>query len=252
MSLAARPILVQCPLNGGRTHNEHPAVPTTASELAAAAADAAAAGARSFHVHPRDADGAESLRPADVTACVRAVRVACPGIPVGTTTNVWGVEHGPERLELVSSWDHATLPDFCSVNLEEVDAIALMELLLDRNVGIEAGLWQRQDAERLLASGLAERCLRILVEPITEDPAEALARVVEVEEALGDLPVPQLHHGDGAATWAVIARAIPDGRDIRIGLEDALTLPDGRVARDNAELVAAAIDLFDEPAAGPG
>jgi len=244
MSLAARPILVQCALNGGRTREEHPAVPTTASELAASAADAAAAGARSFHLHPRDADGAESLRPADVTACVRAVRDACPGIPVGTTTNVWGVEHGPERLELVASWEHASLPDFCSVNLEEVDAIALMELLLERNVGIEAGLWQRQDAERMLASGLADRCLRVLVEPITEDPVEAVARVAEVEDALDDLPVPQLHHGDGPATWAVIQRAIPDGRDIRIGLEDALTLPDGRAARDNAELVATAFELL--------
>ena len=244
MSLAARPILVQCALNGGRRREEHPAVPTTASELAASAADAAAAGARSFHLHPRDADGAESLRPADVTACVRAVRDACPGIPVGTTTNVWGVEHGPERLELVASWEHASLPDFCSVNLEEVDAIALMELLLERNVGIEAGLWQRQDAERMLASGLADRCLRVLVEPITEDPVEAVARVAEVEDALGDLPVPQLHHGDGPATWAVIQRAIPDGRDIRIGLEDALTLPDGRAARDNAELVATAFEFL--------
>ena len=244
MSLAARPILVQCALNGGRTREEHPAVPTTASELAASAADAAAAGARSFHLHPRDADGAESLRPADVTACVRAVRDACPGIPVGTTTNVWGVEHGPERLELVASWDHASLPDFCSVNLEEVDAIALMELLLERNVGIEAGLWQRQDAERMLASGLADRCLRVLVEPITEDPVEAVARVAEVEDALDDLPVPQLHHGDGPATWAVMQRAIPDGRDIRIGLEDALTLPDGRAARDNAELVATAFEFL--------
>jgi len=244
MSLAARPILVQCALNGGRTREEHPAVPTTASELAASAADAAAAGARSFHLHPRDADGAESLRPADVTACVRAVRDACPGIPVGTTTNVWGVEHGPERLELVASWEHASLPDFCSVNLEEVDAIALMELLLERNVGIEAGLWQRQDAERMLASGLADRCLRVLVEPITEDPVEAVARVAEVEDALDDLPVPQLHHGDGPATWAVIQRAIPDGRDIRIGLEDALTLPDGRAARDNAELVATAFEFL--------
>jgi uncharacterized protein (DUF849 family) len=240
----ARPILVQCPLNGGRARDEHPAVPTTPAQLAESAAAAAEAGARSFHVHPRGADGAESLRPEDVTACVRAVRDACPGIPVGTTTNVWGVEHGPERLELVRAWDHASLPDFCSVNLEEVGAVELMALLLERNVGIEAGLWQRSDAERLLASGVAERCLRVLLEPITEDPDEALRHVAEVEDVLGDLPVPQLHHGDGPATWAVIQRAVPDGRDIRIGLEDTLTLPDGRRARDNADLVAAAFALL--------
>jgi uncharacterized protein (DUF849 family) len=64
--------------------------------------------------------------------------------------------------------------------------------------------------------------------------------VGEIEDALGDLPVPQLHHGDGPATWAVIERALPAGRDIRIGLEDTLTLPDGQAAADNADLVAAA------------
>jgi uncharacterized protein (DUF849 family) len=243
VSAVARPILVQCAMNGGRTRDEHPAVPTTAAELARSAADAAAAGAASFHMHPRGADGAESLRPEDVAACVRAVREACPGTPVGTTTNVWGVEHGPERLALVGAWEHAALPDFCSVNLEEVDAIELMQLLLERNVGIEAGLWQIDDARRLLDSGLAERCLRILVEPVTEDSDEALARVGEIEATLGDLPVPQLHHGDGQATWAVIEAAVPKGRDVRIGLEDTVRLPGGRAPRDNAELVAAALEL---------
>jgi uncharacterized protein (DUF849 family) len=243
VSAVARPILVQCALNGGRTRDEHPAVPTTAAQLAESAAGAAAAGAASFHLHPRGEDGAESLRPADVAACVRAVRDACPGMPVGTTTNVWGVEHGRERLDLVSAWEHAALPDFCSVNLEEVDAIELIELLLQRNVGIEAGVWQEADARRLLESGHAERCLRILVEPITEDPDESLRLVSEIEAALGDLPVPQLHHGDGRATWAVIEAAVPKGRDVRIGLEDTVTLPDGRAPADNAELVAAAMEL---------
>lgn len=243
MSAVARPLLVQCALNGGRTRDEHPAVPTAAPELARSAADAAAAGAASFHLHPRSDDGAESLRPTDVAACVRAVRDACPGVPVGTTTNVWGVEHGPERLELVRSWEHAALPDFCSVNLSEHDALDLMALLLERNVGIEAGVWSAQDAERLVSSGMAERCLRVLVEPVTEDVDEALRRVGEIEATLGELPVPQLHHGDGQATWALIEAAVPDGRDVRIGLEDTVRLPDGRAPRDNAELVAAALEL---------
>jgi uncharacterized protein (DUF849 family) len=243
MTAVARPILVQCATNGGRTRDEHPAVPTTAAELAQSAAGAAEAGAASFHVHPRSDDGAESLRPADVAACVRAVREAAPGLPVGTTTNVWGVEHGPERLEVVGSWEHASLPDFCSVNLSEHDALDLMALLLERNVGIEAGVWSADDAERLLDSGMAEHCLRILVEPITDDADEALRRVGEIEATLADLPVPQLHHGDDQATWAVIEAAVPKGRDVRIGLEDTVMLPDGRTPRDNAELVAAALEL---------
>jgi uncharacterized protein (DUF849 family) len=239
----ARPLLVQCALNGGRTPDEHPAVPASPEALARSAADAAAAGAASFHVHPRDDSGAESLQPGAVTACVRAVRDACPGVPVGTTTNVWGVEHGPERLDLVASWEHASLPDFCSVNVSEPDSAELMALLVDRNVGVEAGVWTVDDARALLAGGLAERCLRILVEPITEDPDVALERVAAIERELDDLPVPQLHHGDGPATWAVIEAAVERGVDVRIGLEDTLTLPDGRVARDNAELVAVAVEL---------
>ena len=35
------------------------------------------------------------------------------------------------------------------------------------------------------------------------------------------------------------------GRDIRIGFEDTLVLPDGAVARENAELVVAAARLAD-------
>jgi uncharacterized protein (DUF849 family) len=239
----ARPLLVKCALNGGRTHESHPAVPTSPAELGRAAADAAAAGAGAFHIHPRDPAGAESLDPHAVTACVRAVREACPGLPVGTTTNVWGVEHGPERLELVASWEHASLPDFCSVNVHEEGAADLMALLLERNVGVEAGVWTPEAAKTLLETGLAERCVRVLVEPVTPEVDVALARVAAIEDALADLPVPQLHHGDGQATWPIIERAVGRGRDIRIGLEDTLALPDGRQARDNAELVAAAVEL---------
>jgi uncharacterized protein (DUF849 family) len=239
----ARPLLVKCALNGGRTHESHPAVPTSPEELARSAADAAGALAGAFHIHPRDATGAESLEPEAVTACVRAVREACPGLPVGTTTNVWGVEHGPERLALVGAWEHASLPDFCSVNVHEEGAADLMALLLERNVGVEAGVWTPEAARTLLETGLAERCLRVLVEPVTPEVDVALARVAAIEEALADLPVAQLHHGDGQATWAIIERAVGLGRDIRIGLEDTLALPDGRQARDNAELVAAAVEL---------
>jgi uncharacterized protein (DUF849 family) len=38
-----------------------------------------------------------------------------------------------------------------------------------------------------------------------------------------------------------LKEAIKGGWDVRVGLEDTLVLPDGRVARDNAELVSAAL-----------
>jgi uncharacterized protein (DUF849 family) len=41
----------------------------------------------------------------------------------------------------------------------------------------------------------------------------------------------------------VIRQGLRLGHDVRVGLEDVLTLPDGTTARGNADLVAAAVDL---------
>lgn len=49
-----------------------------------------------------------------------------------------------------------------------------------------------------------------------------------------------LLHGEGRSAWAMVAPAVVDGLDTRIGLEDILHLPDGGTASDNAALVAAA------------
>ena len=50
-------------------------------------------------------------------------------------------------------------------------------------------------------------------------------------------------HGQGVAGYAVIQRALGDGSHIRVGFEDAIhLLPDGRLARSNAELVAWVVD----------
>jgi uncharacterized protein (DUF849 family) len=55
----------------------------------------------------------------------------------------------------------------------------------------------------------------------------------------------QVHHGYGIACWAVNRRGLDRGHGIRTGLEDVTVLPDGREARDNADLVAASARLID-------
>ena len=54
---------------------------------------------------------------------------------------------------------------------------------------------------------------------------------------------PRLLHGKDATAWPMLAYAFSQGYATRIGLEDILMLPDGRMARDNAELVQAACSL---------
>jgi uncharacterized protein (DUF849 family) len=57
------------------------------------------------------------------------------------------------------------------------------------------------------------------------------------------LGAPRLQHGDGEATWILIADAIRRGHETRVGLEDTLHEPDGKTTAGNAPLVRAARDL---------
>jgi beta-keto acid cleavage enzyme len=110
-------------------------------------------------------------------------------------------------------------------------------------VRIEAGAWTAGDAAALANSGV--RCLRVLVEPADAEFRDLVEGARLIEGALLDAGVtaPQLHHGEGRQTWAVLAAARERGHDTRIGLEDTTVLADGASARDNAELVAAAAAL---------
>ncbi len=218
-------------------------VPLTAEELAHDAAAAVAAGAGAVHVHPRGPDGFETLEPRYCDAAVSAIRRAVPRTPIGLTTITRAEPHPQRRVALVSAW--TVPPDFVSLNLREDGTEELRAALEARGIAIEAGLWTLADAERFVAADWARRCARVLVEPLEQDPDAAVATARAIGRRVTDAGVrlPQLHHGRRDATWGVLRHAIAAGHDTRIGLEDALRLPDGAPARDNAQLVGLAVEL---------
>ena len=222
---------------------EHPANPRSADEIAAEGRAAVAAGAQVLHFHVYDGSGAQTLGAEPCAAVVSAVRAACPGIPISLTTSA-GIEPDPaRRRELVAGWTE--LPDLVTANQGEPEIVSLCMLLIERGVGIEAGLLSASDARAFVASGLAPRCVRVLVEPLDPDPAQAVDHAAEIERivAAAGIELEQMHHGDGIASWAVNEHALRRGHGIRTGLEDTPVLPDGRTAVDNAELVRAAVHL---------
>ena len=231
-------MLLQAALNGPLTKDAHPAVPLSAEELARDAVACIAAGARAFHLHPRDPDGRERLDAEVVDEVVAAVRDAC-GLPVGVTTGAWIEPELGRRLQLVRAW---RAPDYASVNLSEDGATEMMRALLEAEVGIEAGVWSVDDAERLAASDLGGRVTRILVEPVDVAAADALELVGGIHRALDrlGLDAPRLQHGDGEATWILVADAVRRGIDARVGLEDTVHEPSGERTAGNAALVRAA------------
>jgi uncharacterized protein (DUF849 family) len=235
--------MLQVALNGSRSAAEHPRIPRTPEELAAEARASVDAGAQVLHLHAYDTDGVETLAAGACAAALRAVRAACPGVPVSLTTSA-AVEADPRhRLELVAGWTE--LPDLVTANQGEEGIVELCEHLIGRGVGIEAGLLALPDAHAFVRSGLAERCARVLVEPLDEDPDAAVAHAAAMEEVVtaAGIALEQVHHGEGVASWAVNARALERGHGIRTGLEDTTVLPDGMPAPDNAALVRAAAAL---------
>lgn len=232
--------LLQAALNGPRHPSEHPALPITPQQLAAAAADAIMAGASAIHFHVRGPDGRESLAADDLTAALGGVRAAVRGTPVGLSTGAWILGDPTLRLAAVERW--IALPDFASVNFDEAGAVTLARLLRSRGIGVEAGVATRQAAERLVDSGLGPQCLRVLLEPREQDVESALATVVAVEALLdrGGIRRPRLLHGTETTVWSLVAAAVARGYDTRVGLEDTLLLPDGHPAPGNAALVSAA------------
>jgi uncharacterized protein (DUF849 family) len=232
--------LLQAALNGSRRRDEHPALPVTSWELATAAVAAVAAGAGAVHVHVRDPDGGESIAAADVSRAVMALRPAIPGIPIGVSTGAWIVPDTDLRYHLVAEWGER--PDYASVNFHERGAEPLAELLLSRDVGVEAGVATAAAAERFATSALAPRCLRVLMEPQEQDLAAALHTVAAMEAVLAraGLALPCILHGVDRTAWSMIPESVARGYGIRIGFEDTLTFPDGSMAASNAVLIAEA------------
>lgn len=236
--------MVKACLNGGRSRDDHPAVPLTADELAADAAACVAAGAGALHIHPRDPEGEQTLEAEPTAVVLQAVRAAVPDVPVGGTTLLDICAGDAERrLAMVRAW--TVKPDFVSLNLEEPGADELARALIDElGVGVEAGVFTVADAEALAASSFRDELVRVLIEVDDADGAAAVDRAWAIEAALdrAGIGAPRLHHGYEAATWAVIDAALARGRDVRIGLEDTLIMRDGARAPRNAELVAAVLE----------
>ena len=234
------PTFLQVALNGDQLH---PAAPRTPTDIALAASSAVLAGANSVHVHAFDNTGRETLDGAACGAVLRSIRRLCPDTPISLTTSAAIVPDPIERLRIVAAWDD--LPDLVTANQGEPGIVELCENLLARGVEIEAGLLTVNDALAFVASGLASRCRRVLVEPLELDIEVALRNAAAMEDIVvsAGIALEQVHHGFGVASWAVNRRALMRGHGLRTGLEDVTVLPDGSPARDNSALVIAAVAL---------
>jgi uncharacterized protein (DUF849 family) len=234
-SLSA-PALIEVALNGG---SDRPA-PWRPEEAAAEGRRAVEAGAGMVHVHARREDGGESSDPEWYARFLDIFCADCPGVPVSFTS-----KRTPRLIEDVAAW--APTPHVCSVNFgSAVDPWReLLQLLRDRSVVIEAGVADELMIDALRAAACPVCHLVFLVVTADEARHSAAARYMALRSHArnGGVGAPSHAPPRGDATWGGVGAALAAGDHVRVGLEDSLTLPDGRPAQSNGDLVECAVRI---------
>ncbi|ULH14061.1 3-keto-5-aminohexanoate cleavage protein (plasmid) [Deinococcus sp. KNUC1210] len=228
-------MFLQVCLNGSRTHADHPRLPVSASEMVESVIALEQAGVQSVHLHVHDASGAESLHPEAVAFTLQSIRHRCPTMELAVSTSESIVKDPRRRVDLLRQW--TVWPDTLCTNLSEEGIDDVIALAQEQGVHCEAGLFWPEDIRHLRRLPQV-KWRRLLLEPLSDDVAEAKDQLRALLDELGSpwLPVPHVIHGMNATTYSLLLEGAQRTRASRIGFEDTLVLPDGRVANDNVEL----------------
>ncbi|MDP3069578.1 MAG: 3-keto-5-aminohexanoate cleavage protein [Opitutaceae bacterium] len=250
-SATTPPVAIGVAPNGGRRlKKDHPAVPLTAMELARTASACLEAGAAMLHLHVRDSNGRHLLDAEAYTEALSVVRAATGNrLFLQITTEALGSYRPAEQMAVV----RAVRPEGVSLALRELVPTAAAEPAFAKFLG-----WLKRARimpQFILYSSaeldqLAELGRRGLV-PWAEPPVlYVLGRYTLGQTSSPDDLAPffaagrrRFAHamvcafGRNEAACAVAAARV--GGDVRVGFENNLHLPDGKLAADNAALVRA-------------
>lgn len=243
------PVSITVAPNGGRRGKaDHTALPLTEAELAETAAECLASGAAMLHLHIRDGEGRHSLDAGIYDQAIRAIKAETRDrLIVQITTEALGLYTPAQQMSVAK----AVRPEAVSLALRELapDAAsesAFSEFLLwlrRENVMPQIILYTPEEAHRL-----ARMRSRGMI-PWSDVPVlYVLGRYVKdqlskPEDLLPFLApdVPRFGHWTtcafGRHEAAAVAMGALLGGHVRVGFENNLHLPDGSLARSNADLV---------------
>ena len=253
---ALPPVSITNAPNGGRRGKaDHPALPLTAAELAETAAECLAAGAAMLHLHVRDRDGRHLLDADAYGQALAAIRAATGDrLALQITTEALGLYAPAEQMAVT----RAVRPEAVSLALRELapDAAAEADFadfllwLRRENIAPQVILYTPEEAVRLAAmrkKGMIPwRDVPVLYVLGRYSPGQ-LSSPQDLLAFLGP-DAPHFGHWTTCAfgrheAAAVTAGALLGGH-VRVGFENNLQLPDGSIARSNAELVGVTADIL--------
>jgi 3-keto-5-aminohexanoate cleavage enzyme len=277
--LAGNKVIITVALNGGMQQDRDGAVvPKQPREIGEAAARCHEAGAAMVHVHARGPDGKNSGDKAIYAEIIREIRARSP-ILIQTTNGI-GVRRDPttgsfiwpsdaERLGLLELEPRQDLfgiaggsADFWNPEggyPEETPYVNSPELLR-RTIQAVYNMGSALEYEVVEASSL-HRLVRYADDGLFDrhrknmwllhgggfgaTPAIARNVLFNIDEGLRLFPEAIVGvTATGRDMFRIVTLGLAMGCDlVRVGFEDSVHLPDGRVARDNTEMVSAARDI---------
>lgn len=259
--------VITCALNGVLTDPKQHPVPVTPEECAASAREAMQAGASIIHIHYRRQDADEghlpSWDPGVAGDIVGAIREACPGIIINSTTGVPGPDYqGPldvlralrpeiaacnagslNYLKLKASGDWAWPPMLFDNTPAKVQGF--LEVMAESGTLPEFECFDTgivRSVEMYIRHGMAKRAQYNLV--------MGVASGMPVDVRLLDLLMGYMMPGarwqatliGRREIWDVHKHAAELGGMLRTGIEDTFYLPDGARTGSNGALIGALAD----------
>ncbi len=253
------PLLIVAALNGTRQRDACPKVPLSPEELAAEAKRAVEAGAGMVHVHARKSDGSSTFDFVidDIVAAIRSAVDVPISISsqrarqtsLGTVTALFSVLRDlPDLASVHVRPPEAELPAHREEARQIIEALDAADV---RPAPVAGSLDALGDLEVLYNDSLLGRAPFVMLTlgaAISESadlaagtPQNVLRLIDAVRSVLAQPPI--VASGRDATSPIVQAVAAAAGEHIRVGFEDAVTLPDGSPATSNAQLVEHAVRL---------
>jgi uncharacterized protein (DUF849 family) len=231
------PVVITCSISGAIANREQcPAIPYTPAEYAAEARRIVDEGGVMIHIHARTPDGIPSYEIDDFRAITEAIRAEVgDAVIVNYSTGTIGVS-----VEKRVAYLRECRPEVAALNMGSMNYAKYSR---SRKQFVFQMVFQNPFEEII---ELLEAMNELGIKP--EHECFDIGHVGSLAPLVDNIPAGS-HWGVigiSREQWMLIAGALTLGGSIRVGLEDNLYLPDGRMARSNGELVAKARQMTED------
>jgi 3-keto-5-aminohexanoate cleavage enzyme len=269
------PVVITCSISGAIANREQcPAIPYTPAEYAAEARRIVDEGGTMIHIHARKADGTPSYEIEDFQAITDAIRAEVGDAAIiNFSTGTIGVP-----LQKRIDYLRACRPEVAALNMGSMnyakysrsrkdfvfsmvfsnpfeEIVQLLEAMNELDIKPEHECFDVGHVGSLaplIDMGVLEPPLHVdcVMGVVGGIPPTARNLAAMVENIPAAAPGERSSHwgviGVSRDQWMLVAAALSLGGSIRVGLEDNLYLPDGRMATSNGELIAKAREMAED------